>query len=63
MPLKAGGYLKSVTGRYQRVAVPVSQLLPKGLYFLRMHCAGIALSAPQGGKPGKYELDEIQLEP
>ncbi len=63
VPLIAGGYLKQITPRYQQVRIPIAKLLPKGTYFLRMHCAGLALSAPTGGKPGRYYLDQVWIEP
>ena len=32
-------------------------------FFLQAHGGGIALSVPAGGKPGKYYLDDVTLEP
>jgi hypothetical protein len=63
VPLIAGGYLKSITPTYQKVRIPISELLPKGVYFLRWHTAGIGLSLPEGGKPGSYYIDLAQVEP
>lgn len=63
VPLIAGGYLKAVTPTYQLVRVPVPELLTKGTYFLRHHGIGIALSVPEGGKPGQYLLDQVSLQP
>lgn len=63
VPLIAGGYLKAVTPTYQLVRVPVEKTLTKGTYYLRHHGAGVALSVGEGGKPGRYYLDAISLEP
>ena len=63
VPLLAGGYLEAIAPTYQAVRVPVAKLLPKGVYFLRWHTAGLGLSVPEGGKPGTYHVDLIQLEP
>jgi hypothetical protein len=63
VPLIAGGYLKAITPAYQQVRVPIEKLLPKGVYFLRRHTAGIGLSIPRGGKPGTYWIDLAQIEP
>jgi len=63
VPLIAGGYLQAVTSNWQQVRIPVAELLPKGHYFLRRLGGTIALSAGQGGKPGKYYLDQVCLEP
>ncbi|HUT00966.1 MAG TPA: choice-of-anchor X domain-containing protein [Phycisphaerae bacterium] len=62
-PLIAGGYLKAITPRYQKVRIPIDRLLPKGVFFLRWHTAGLGLSAPKGGKPGTYHVDRLQVEP
>lgn len=59
----AGGYLKAITPEYQQVRIPIKALLPKGTIFLRMYTAGLAVSSPAGGKPGKYCLDQVQLIP
>jgi hypothetical protein len=63
VPLIASGYLKAVTAEYQEVRVPLEVLLPRGLFFLRWHTAGIGLSAPAGSKPGTYYVDRVQVEP
>jgi len=62
-PLLAGGYLKAVTPTYQKVRVPIAKLLPKGVFFLRWHTAGLGLSAPNGARPGTYHVDLVQIEP
>jgi hypothetical protein len=61
--LIAGRLLKAVTGKYQRVRIPVSRLLPKGTLFLRQHGVGVGLSTGAGGKPGRYWLADVQLLP
>jgi len=61
--LIAGGYLKAITPTYQRVRVSIEKLLPKGIFFLRWHTAGIGLSVPKGGKPGTYHIDLVKIEP
>jgi hypothetical protein len=63
VPLIAGGYLKAVTPTHQQVRIPIDKLLPKGVFFLRWHTAGIALSAAKGAKPGTYYVDLARLEP
>jgi len=63
VPLIAGGYLKAVTPAYQKVRVPIAELLPRGLYFLRWHTAGIGLSVGERGRPGTYYVDLMQIEP
>jgi hypothetical protein len=63
VPLIAGGYLKSVTPRYQKVSIPISKLLPKGVYFLRLHGVGMALSTLKDGKAGTYYVSGVQVEP
>jgi hypothetical protein len=62
-PLLGGGYLESVTPAYQTVRIPLARLLPRGLYFLRWHTAGIALAVPEGGRPGVYHIHDARLEP
>ena len=57
------GYLKAVTPAYQKVRIPIEKLLAKGVFFLRWHTAGIALSAPAVGKPGTYYIDAVRIEP
>ena len=61
--LIAGGYLKAITPAYQKVRVPIAELLPRGLYFLRWHTAGIGVSVGEKGKPGAYHIDLVQIEP
>jgi len=63
VPLIAGGYLKAITPAYQQVRIPIGQLLPKGVFFLRWHTAGIGLSVPQGARPATYHVDLVQIEP
>ncbi|MHC4717127.1 MAG: WD40/YVTN/BNR-like repeat-containing protein, partial [Planctomycetota bacterium] len=55
--LIGGGHLQAVTPAWQQVRIPVTELLPKGHYFLRRFGAGVALSAGEDGKPGRYYLD------
>ena len=63
VPLIAGGYLKAITPTWQQVRIPIDKLLPKGHYFLRGFGAGVVLSAGDAGKPGRYYLDRVYLEP
>ena len=63
VPLIGGGYLKAITPTYQKVVLPISALLPKGIYFLRSFAAGVALSVPKGGKPGNYYVAAVLLDP
>jgi len=62
-PLISGGYLKQVTPEYQRVRIPIEKLLPKGTLFLRRHTAGIALAVDKAGKPGRYYVAGVRIEP
>jgi hypothetical protein len=61
--LREGGYLAAITQDYQEVRIPIARLLPKGVYFLRWHTAGISVSVPAGGAPGTYHIDQPRLEP
>ncbi len=63
VPLIAGGYLKSITPAYQKASIPINKLLPKGVYFLRLHEVGVALSTMYLGKPGTYYISGAQIEP
>ncbi len=63
VPLLAGRYLQAITSRYQKVRIPMTELLPNGTLFLRRHTAGIALTVKADGKPGRYYVDQVQAEP
>jgi hypothetical protein len=63
VPLISGGYLKSITPEYQKVRVPIKELLSKGVYFLRWHTAGIGLGVGGDGKAGTYYIDGVRIEP
>jgi hypothetical protein len=63
VPLKGGGYLRSIKAEYQKVTVPVTKLFPEGVFFLRWHGAGFAFSTEKEGKPGVYHIRDVVLEP
>jgi len=63
VPLIAGGYLRAITSAYQPVSIPLSQLLPRGVYFLRLHTVGVAISTREGGAAGTYYLSRVRVEP
>jgi len=63
VPLIAPGRLHAITGAWQHVRIPVAELLPKGHYFLRRFGGTITLSAGKDGRPGRYYLDHVYLDP
>lgn len=63
VPLIAAGCLRGIQPTYRKVRVPLAKLLPKGIFFLRWHAAGIALATGKEGKAGTYYVDLIRVEP